>query len=186
MPLVLPPLEHVFLGTLEVNIYHLNQMKESAIMSDQVKQLIEQATRMDDAKLRSTYNLCKDRVLNGKTIDGLNTTDSLRITGVLRQMVQDRVNGTTTKQESLDVLAARLARDVGMSPEQAKAWISERGNPYDPQQRKVMLDSGWDGQERRGIRKPGFTADDVAADQGGQSDDAPEQRTVRRQHNWGE
>src|SRR6476469_651048 len=91
---------------------------------------LNQARNMSEEQLKATYAKARERVLNGKAIDALDHDASLRMLGALKQLMEERKSGQQPTA-SLDQLAARLARDVGMTFEDAKAWIQERGNPYD-------------------------------------------------------
>src|SRR5262245_12294607 len=134
-------------------------------MSRALNALIARAGALDHKELNATYQRARQRVIEGKNIDKLNSHDSLMFCGALRQMVQDRAAGAASQKEDSRELAARLAKDTGITFDQAVQYIKTRGNPYQRNSKPASEDAAgsWDGVERRGIRKPGFTAADLDA-----------------------
>jgi hypothetical protein len=118
----------------------------------------------------------------------LDADECLRVTAIMRRMIQERENGITQRREDLKTLAARIGRDTGLSTDDALSYLRSKGvNPYTRESLQEFTDNGWDGVERRGIRQPGFTAADLdAVDDRDFAQPESEERVVRRQYTWGE
>src|SRR5689334_1523376 len=128
---------------------------------NQLNALITRASKLDDKQLKETYDKARRAVLSGKGFDGLDSDQCLMFVDSLKRMIADRFQRTTSEtQSSRSDIVKQLVRDVpGLTEEQALKYVSEHGNPYVPESQRQH--SAWDGIERRGIRKPGFTAQDL-------------------------
>ena len=142
---------------------------------ENVNALIEKAERLDDAALKELHTRTKKLILDGKTFDKMDATECLMFCHSVGRMLQDRANGMAAhKQEHVDV-ATRLAHDVGISIEDARTYIQNRGNPYQ--------------RPRQGVREAALTAADFDAHdpQFTQQPEPPKEReVVRRRYSWGE
>jgi hypothetical protein len=145
-------------------------------VKNDIKPMLKQAERMTDEDLSAIYKKAREKILSGKTIDGLSPDASLRLVGALREMIQRR--GESQHQERTDMteLARRLSRDTGLTVNDATSYLRKIGrNPYT-------------GEDLEGVRKPGVTAADLDEDdeQFTRKEQAPEERSVDRENVfWG-
>ena len=133
------------------------------------------AANLSDEKLAALYASERKALLMGRTGSFTNTDDLLQFVAYLKKAIASRQEAP----KGDDDLARKVAEAAGVSIEVARKHIAR----YSEQN----TDSEWTGEERRGVRKPLRTAEDVAHDDGSFKDDgiARLEPSKWRQNSWG-